>query len=67
MFTLLPTQLEQAERYISKDDLLLLAQGWFDVASPDGITTDEVIKRLLETIPTDADLYANDKVAANAG
>lgn len=41
MFTLLPTQLEQAERYISKDDLLLLAQGWFDVASPDGITTDD--------------------------
>ena len=36
-------------------------------AMSDGITTDDLVKRLLTTVPTDADHYTQDKVAASAG
>jgi MoxR-like ATPase len=36
-------------------------------AMSDGITTDDVIKRLLETIPVDGNATAPEKVAVNAG
>ena len=36
-------------------------------AMSDGITTDDVVKRLLTAVATDADHYATDKVAAHAG
>jgi MoxR-like ATPase len=36
-------------------------------ALSDGISTDEVVKRLLTTIPADADLYTKDRETAHAG
>ena len=64
----------EALKRVTADDIQALAMpvirhrlGLNFEAMSDGITADEVVKRLLATVPTDAELYSQGKGAVHAG